>query len=274
MWNIIYSMSVLNSQQSSYGFIVLRHVNSESTNKYWNQSVKLIRTFYPNKKIVIIDDNSNQSFVKADKEYINVEIVQSEYKGRGELLPLVYFYKHKWFDNAIILHDSVFIHKRIPFELFKMPVLPLWHFNSDNEKNSEVMYSIQYLNNHNKLFEKLSPSAINILGMQKSKCDGCFGVQCYINHKFLTKIVNKYNIISLIKVIKTREFRCGLERIIGAIFSIEYPQIHKARSLFGDIFVYSSMNNYKWSMYSYDDYEKMLKKGKIVKPFVKVWSGR
>ena len=78
-------MSVLDLQdlqdlQESYGFIILRHVNSESTNKYWNQSVKLIKTFYPNKKIVIIDDNSNQNFVKADREYINVEIVKSEYK--------------------------------------------------------------------------------------------------------------------------------------------------------------------------------------------------
>ena len=191
-----------------------------------------------------------------------------------ELLTFVYFYKHKWFDNAIILHDSVFIHKRIPFELFKMQVLPLWHFNSDNEKQNEVLESIQYLNNNNKLIQRLSPSAINILGMNQSTWNGCFGVQCYINHKFLTKIVNKYNIINLIKIIKTREYRCGLERIMGAIFSIESPQILKIKSLFGDIFEYSNTNNYKWSKYSYDDYERMLKKGKIVKPFVKVWTGR
>ena len=28
---------------SNYGFIITRHVNSEKTNKYWNQTVKLIR---------------------------------------------------------------------------------------------------------------------------------------------------------------------------------------------------------------------------------------
>ena len=58
-----------------YGFIITRHVNSELTNKYWNQSVKLIRTLYPLRKIVIIDDNSNQEFVKADFNYKNIEIV-------------------------------------------------------------------------------------------------------------------------------------------------------------------------------------------------------
>jgi hypothetical protein len=262
--------------QPSYGFIILRHVNSETTNKYWNQNVKLIRTFYPNVKIVIIDDNSNQALVKADTEYINVEVVQSEYKGRGELLPFVYFYKHKWFDNAVIIHDSVFIHQRVAFEKFnkKIQVLPLWHFNADNERDVEVMNSVKHLTNKTKLIETLSPSTINILGMGQIKWVGCFGVQCYINHAFLTKIVNKYNIIKLIKIIKNRQYRCGLERIMGAIFCIESQKALTMRSLFGDIFTYSNDSNYKWSKYSYDDYENMFKKGKIVKPFVKVWTGR
>ena len=68
---------------NSFGFIITRHVNSEATNKYWNQSVKLLRTYYPYKKIVIIDDNSNQDLVKADFDYKNVEIIQSEFPGRG-----------------------------------------------------------------------------------------------------------------------------------------------------------------------------------------------
>jgi hypothetical protein len=38
----------------TYGFIITRHVNSEKTNKYWNNCVMCIRMFYPYKKIVII----------------------------------------------------------------------------------------------------------------------------------------------------------------------------------------------------------------------------
>ena len=60
---------------SNYGFIITRHVNSETTNKYWNQSVKLIRSFYPLRKIVIIDDNSDQNFIKADFDYKNLTII-------------------------------------------------------------------------------------------------------------------------------------------------------------------------------------------------------
>jgi len=118
---------------NSFGFIITRHVNSQNTNKYWNHSVKLLRTLYPNIKIVIIDDNSNKSFIKADFNYNNIEIIQSEFPGRGELLPYYYFIKHKFFENAIIIHDSVFIHKRINFnKLNGTKVLPLWYFNSDN----------------------------------------------------------------------------------------------------------------------------------------------
>ena len=58
----------------SYGFIITRHVNSEKTNKYWNKCVRCIRAFYPLRKIIIIDDNSNQSFIKADFQYSNIEM--------------------------------------------------------------------------------------------------------------------------------------------------------------------------------------------------------
>ena len=43
----------------TYGFIMTRHVNSEKTNRYWNHAVRCIKRFYPFRKIVIIDDNSN-----------------------------------------------------------------------------------------------------------------------------------------------------------------------------------------------------------------------
>ena len=117
----------------SFGFIMTRHVSCEKTNKYWNQNVKLLRLLYPLRQIIIIDDNSNPEFVKADYEYKNVKIIISEYPGSGELLPYIYFLRNKWFMNAVILHDSVFLHKRISFNKITEPVLPLWHFKYDKE---------------------------------------------------------------------------------------------------------------------------------------------
>ena len=99
----------------TFGFILSRHVNSELTNRYWNTCVSHLNAIYPNTSIIIIDDNSNPLFLKTAEEYKNITIVESEYPRRGELLPYYYFYKNKYFDNAIIIHDSVFFQCKLSF---------------------------------------------------------------------------------------------------------------------------------------------------------------
>jgi hypothetical protein len=58
------------------GFIILRHVNSEKTNEYWQESYSCIRKFYPENKIIIIDDYSNTEFLKTDLNLYNTEIIK------------------------------------------------------------------------------------------------------------------------------------------------------------------------------------------------------
>ena len=254
----------------TYGFIITRHVNSEQTNKYWNQCVKLIRTHYPFKKIIIIDDNSNQTFIKADFDYKNIEILQSEYPKRGELLPYIYFLKYKWFDNAVIIHDSVFIHKRIPFENIKSPVIPLWHYNYDKENLPNLLRICSNLKNNSYLKNKLNGPEFNILGLNKNEhFDLCFGVQSYINLNFLEMLESKYRITNLITVINSRTDRCGLERIMGLLFSQENLLLKIRGSLFGNI-----MNHYKAFGYNYDEYIQDFNNKKTCGSFVKVWTGR
>ena len=255
---------------NDFGFIITRHVNSENTNRYWNHSVKLLKKFYPTKKIVIIDDNSDTNFLKADCEYSNLEIIQSEFPGRGELLPYYYFIKNKFFDNAVIIHDSVFFHKRINFEVLNgTNVLPLWYFDyNENESNSIKL--IENLKNKFNIEDKLKYNAINAFSFISSKkWYGCFGCQSYINHNFLLHIENKYNISALTKVIQNRTDRCCLERIMGCIFCTEYPKTNTSKSIFGNIMIYPSSGRYTYDMYNTD-----LKKGTIKRDVVKVWTGR
>jgi hypothetical protein len=252
---------------NSFGFIVTRHVNSEKTNKYWNHCVKLLRTLYPFRKIIIIDDNSNYQYVKAEFNYKNVEIIKSEFPKRGELLPYYYFLKGKYFDNAVIIHDSVFFHKRINFEDFgKINVLPLWFFNSDIENVENTQRIARKLKNYLALESKLKKDTI-LLGLRSDKWYGCFGVQSYINLKFLEHIEQKYGITNLISAVNCRADRCCLERIFGCIFFTE-SKIANSKSLLGDIMKYQ-----KWG-YTYDEYMEHLKKGTIPRGIVKVWTGR
>jgi hypothetical protein len=257
---------------NSYGFIITRHVNSELTNKYWNNCVKQLRFFYPFRKIVIIDDNSNPQFLKADQEYENVTTINSEFKGRGELLPYYYYSKNKFFDNAIIIHDSVFFHKRVNFEILilqNISVLPLWYFHADKENLENTLRISNVLNNKWEIQKKITLNDV-VLGMKHLKWYGCFGCQSFINRNFLLAIESKYNISKMIHTVQKRKDRCCLERILGAIFFTEYQSQKNIgrKSLLGDIMKYQ-----KWG-YSYNDYQVDLKKGTIAKGVIKIWTGR
>ena len=252
-----------------YGFIITRHVNSEQTNKYWNQCVKLIRSFYPMKQIIIIDDNSNQNFINSEYNYKDITVIQSEYPGRGELLPYVYFLKYKWFSSAVIIHDSLFIHKRIPFEKMKVPVLPLWHHAYDKENIDNLNRISSALSHNNYLKKKLNDSELTLLGFNKNKFILCFGAQCYIKLSFLESLQAKYNINNLVNVIHNRTDRCGFERIIGLLFCEEFSKLTNINSLFGDI-----LTKHKSFAYNYNQYSEDFKNKKVIYPFVKVWTGR
>ena len=96
---------------------MLRHVTSPLTNQYWIHCYLCIRTYYPEHRIIIIDDASDYAYVTF-LETTNCKVVQSKYPGRGEFLPYYYYiFNPDWFQQAVILHDSVFINSYIDFEI-------------------------------------------------------------------------------------------------------------------------------------------------------------
>ena len=271
---ILYSLNIMNIN-SKYGFIITRHVNSELTNKYWNACIHSIRKYYSPRfyKIIVIDDNSDLKYVKAARNYENVEYIQSEYIGRGELLPFYYFYQRHFFDNAIIIHDSVFFQKKIAFHKIHEPVLPLWHFDIQKSENlSNSLRLIAGLNYYDKIADLLTEkNKYSVLTLNNDIWMGCFGCQCYINWDFLSIIQKKYNLFSLLRVVTNRADRCCLERIMGVIFFIEMSKLKIKRtfSIFGNITHYI-----KWG-YTYEEYIRDQQCHKILQiPLIKIWTGR
>ena len=88
-----------------FGFIMLRHVKSEITNKYWIYCYNCIRQYYPENKILIIDDNSDYSFITDEKLY-KTTIINSdrEHLEKGEFLPYYYYLHNKLFDRAAMFN--------------------------------------------------------------------------------------------------------------------------------------------------------------------------
>ena len=229
------------------GFIILRHVNNELTNKYWIKCVNCIRRYYPENHIIIIDDNSNYKYITTPRALYKTTIIQSEYPKRGELLPYYYYLHNKLFDIAVIIHDSVFIHNYIDFSVEKYKLL--WEFNHDWDQIEDETRMINAFNDLelNKFYEN------------KDLWKGCFGCMTIITHDYLTYINNKYDISKLLDYVLNRHNRCSFERVIACLLQKEGNQ----KTLLGNIHKYcrwgirfNEINNYKNL------------------PLIKCWSGR
>jgi hypothetical protein len=217
---------------NDFGFIITRHVNSEKTNRYWNHSVKLLRTLYPDKKIIIIDDNSNQNFVKADFDYQNVIIVKSEFPGSGEILPYYYFLERKWADSMIFLHDSMFLNRPFHDDELDHSARFHWHFtsNSADDKRKINLY-LSSLQNNNELLEFYQNSS--------SRWKGCSGGATIIDYDTTLLLETKYKIFNVLTmVIKRRKDREAFERVLGILAFYEGLVNEQTVSNFGDIFGY------------------------------------
>ena len=239
---------------ANIGFIILRHVNNSQTNNYWINCYNSIRKFYPLNKILIIDDNSDYTFVTSMKLQ-NTIIINSEnnLKKRGELLPYHYYLHNKFSDIAIILHDSTFFNTYIDLSLKDNEQYKLiWEFEHDWDNTNDEVKIIKSLN--------LKDNELLDYYYNKHFWKGCFGAMTIIRHNFLVNIDKKYNISSLINQIITRTDRCCFERVFACILQKE-SQKH---TLLGNIHSYVS-----FGAINYENRNKFLHL-----PLVKIWTGR
>jgi hypothetical protein len=196
---------------------------------------------------VIIDDNSDQSLVKEEYPYKNVEIIQSEHPGRGELLPYYYYLHNKLFDTAVIIHDSVFINRHVDINVNKYKLI--WDFEHHSDQIEDETKMIKLFND------------VELLNFYQNKnlWKGCFGGMSIITHDYLMDINNKYDIRKLLDHVLTRFNRCSFERVIACLLQ----KNEKKETLLGSIHSYcpwginiKQINNYKHL------------------PFIKIWTGR
>jgi len=235
----------------SIGFIILRHVNNEMTNQYWQHCYECIRQYYPEHKIIIIDDNSDESFITYKKMY-NTTIIESEYHKRGELLPYYYYLKCKLFDTAVILHDSVFINKHIEFNVDKFKTLWTFKHNWDQHDDETIMISSY---NDKQLLDFYN---------NKNIWNGCFGGMAIIKHDYLKEINCRYDISNLLEFVTSRHNRRSFERVIGCLLDGCLLRMDpREDSLLGDIHDYCN-----WGI-TFDE-----KQNYAHLPIIKVWTGR
>ena len=259
--------------KKTFGFIVLRHVNSESTDVLWQQCCRCIRKIY-NNPIIIIDDNSNKNIVSKNT-FDNCSVIESEFPKRGEILAYYYFLKLKPFDKAIILHDSIYFNSPLDFSLITQCKF-LWNFKHDwdNPQFEKSMINELKIPNETKN---------NLLELYESKdqWNGCFGAMSVISYDFLSNMESRYCFIkSLLPYVKERLTRMTFERIFGLLcisYLREIKHFENRKTMFGDIHRFIQLNyepwgHYGWSGFFYPSYIKH--DYNIKTPIVKVWCQR
>jgi hypothetical protein len=231
---------------SDIGFIILRHVNNELTNNYWNFCYDSIRKYYPENLILIIDDNSNYEYI-TQREFYKTTIIKSGYPGRGELLPYYYYLHNKLFETAVIIHDSVFINTFIDMSVDKYKII--WDFDHHWDQIEDETNMIKSFNDEELL----------MFYQDKKLWKGCFGCMSIITHDYLMHINNKHHISILLKYVLTRYNRSSFERVLGCL--LKYNE--KKQTLLGNIHSYCP-----WGINFNDkEYFQHL-------PLTKVWTGR
>jgi hypothetical protein len=232
---------------NNFGFIMLRHVNHKQHDKFWIKSYDCIRKYYPETPITIIDDSSNYSLIE-NKELTNTIILNSELPKRAEFLPYYYFLHNHWFDNAIIIHDSVFINSKLDLDFTNYK--PLWSFSHIFNKPYEEKRILSHMKNSDLLLQFYD---------QLDRWSGCFGAMSIISHNYLKFIHKKFDLHTLIPLIQTRQDRMCFERIIACLMYF----FDKQPALFGDIHQYGL-----WDI----KYDEAIKHTYL--PVIKAWAIR
>lgn len=216
--------------QKSLVFVILTHAKDAKSSLLWKRSYDSVRQFYPEHPIVIIDDNSPLPLSIEGLD--NITLIRGEHPGAGELLPYLYFLKHKWADRMVFLHDSMFLIRPFTDDELNHLVRPHWHFSDhywDGETPIEELLS--HLGN--------SEDLIDYKRNREGEWVGCFGVASIIHIRVLEDLEAHYGFTSRLKnVIHTRSQRMALERVFGILLAKDRHYLPESPSNFGSIHDY------------------------------------
>jgi hypothetical protein len=220
---------------------------------------------------MIVDDGSRKEYLREDIHMTRCTVIyEAEYRGRAELLPYMYFLRLRPFSRAVILHDSVFLQKRLDVEEGDLDagkgIRFLW---SIPHRFDESIYNqIHRLIDGLKRLEKHERDEVRRYYTHgKEEWLGCFGVMSIVDHSWLEALEARYHLIEdLLPLIHSRNDRSALERVF-AVVAYHHQKKDVQPSLLGNIIGYIPWGGtFSQYLLQYDTYQTY--------PVIKVWTGR
>jgi len=212
--------------KNDFGFIFTRCVKQKEDNQIWINCYNSIRKYYK-EKILIITDGSNKDIID-NIPLENVELVDSDFLGAGEILPYYYFHKLKPFNKAICMQDSMWFVKKFDFEKYDLKdVIMLWNFTSNNS-------SFRHFPDKELELATITGNQDVIDMYNTNNWIGSWGGCSFITLDFLNKLEDNYHFLQFVNILsKERSYRHSFERIFGVICTLLSTTLKDKPSLFG-----------------------------------------
>lgn len=249
----------IETDKEPFAFVILRHIKSSRENYLWKRCYTSIQKFYPKTRILIIDDASVHLFYP-DKGP-DCEIIKSQFPGAGEILPYYYFYRLRWAQKMIFLHDSMLLRRAFTDEELSPSVKFHWHFEPNSSDENFRIERLLHCLKH--------PHDLIFLNSHKSLWCGCFGSTSIIDIHILDLLEQKYGFPSaLVTKIHCREDRMALERVFGLLLFKEGLVTKDTCSNFGCI------HHYPHAWENINDWQLEELKTTYWGAILKTWHGR
>ena len=206
----------------SLGFVIGRHISDASHTELCFRAYTSIRAFYPDNRILIVDDGSKLPDEHAYDE--NTTVVDAAARGAGEFGLYATYHAARPFDRAVLMHDSMVLKRRL--DLPEVPILYLWHFpfwESLDVYASDIETFLGKLKNNDELSQTYA----------SRRWLGVFGCAATVTWDCLDRVQHHYRLFDLLPEVTTRQKRCVMERVLGVVFAREMK--HHRLSLNGDI---------------------------------------
>lgn len=212
----------------SWGFIVVTHCSTDAHVTMLHDSLGALHRHHPAVPIVLIDDWSPLP-LQLDRLSLPLTVERSVLTpGAAEVLPYLYYFKNRYFDVAVILHDSMQLQRPLVGIDQVTTVKFIRYFTCHEDwpqiPEPETAYNRRHhIQTHEDLIHHLvSTQANDFLWEQfsrryapKSEWRGCFGVMSIIHHDFLRYLQEKTEILTLFQVVHTNRTRRAMETLFA-----------------------------------------------------------
>jgi hypothetical protein len=218
----------------SFGFIIPTYISTPESEQCLVNCLECIRKYH-SELIVLVNNGSSIDINEVSKVFDNVKIVDPDDTSRGEINAYVMFHRHKYFDKAVIMQDSLFLNKKmvsidkvdtVKFIKYFTDHIKDWHKVKEpktdyNARHSIITHDDLVLHLIESVSKRDRPDFYEFAKARyknKRSWVGCFGINLIVDHSFLSRVHQNTLMLDYYKIVKDKRDRMAMESTLPIHF--------------------------------------------------------